>query len=120
MMLTEDNLLSTCSAFYRPRMILSNPILILLLAALASRLKILETFESRNYEEVLHYLFRLLTSASFAMEFDGRHCESCTTHMKEARLTCVLWKDIVPASRQQHTLAQKQGRKVKFQNNKST
>ena len=26
-------------------------------------------------------------SASFAMEFDGRHCRSCTTYMKTARLT---------------------------------
>ena len=39
-----------------------------------------------------------LFAVSFAMEFDGCHCESCTTQMKEARLTCVLWKDIVPAN----------------------
>jgi len=54
---------------------------------------------------------------ALAMEFAGRHSKSCTTDMKTARLTCVLWKD--KCSRQQHTLAQKQGRKVKFQNNKS-
>jgi len=35
-------------------------------------------------------------SASFAMEFDGRHCESCTTYMVEARPTCVCEKTMFP------------------------